>query len=232
MVNLRTNRKGGKMTLEHDAVRERLLADCRRAVAEGGLASVRARDLAARAGVSVGTIYNLFGNLDGLLQAVGSRILADFEAIAARRIEEGMRRLDAETFATQEAELTARLLVLADTYLDYLDRHETEWTAMMNFNRQRQEGRADDWYLAQQQTLFDWIGGLVGRMAVGSTAQMRQLAARALWSSVHGIVSLNYLGQRSAAARLHSWRQIELLVTCFVRGASQSGPVEGLADPA
>lgn len=219
------------MTLEHEAVRERLLADCRAALAEGGLASVRARDLASKAGVSVGTIYNLFGNLDGLLQAAGSRILADFEALAARRIEAGMRRLDAVAFASQEAELTARLLVLADTYLDYLDQHETEWTAMMSFNRQRQEGRADDWYLAQQQTLFDWIGGLVARMAVGASAETRQLAARALWSSVHGIVSLNYLGQRSEAARLHSWRQIELLVSCFVRGASRPASAKHSGDP-
>ncbi|MEZ5801111.1 MAG: hypothetical protein R3D29_12415 [Nitratireductor sp.] len=40
-----------------------------------------------------------------------------------------------------------------------------------------------------------------------------------LWSAVHGIVLLNYLGQASDETRANTWKQIEMLVSSFVRGA-------------
>src|SRR3954469_23605781 len=65
------------MTLEHDAVRETLIGATLALMDEGGLEAVKARPLAQAVGVSVGTIYNLFGSVDGLVMAANMRIYAD-----------------------------------------------------------------------------------------------------------------------------------------------------------
>ena len=71
------------MTLEHTAVREALIKSTLSLMQEGGLAAVKARAVADQAGVSVGTVYNLFGNVDQLMLAANLRIYDDLGAIGA-----------------------------------------------------------------------------------------------------------------------------------------------------
>ncbi|MCC2321995.1 TetR/AcrR family transcriptional regulator [Cellulomonas xiejunii] len=63
-----------------DALRERLLDEATRAVADDGAAALTVRDAAARAGTSSSAVYALFGGRDALLQAVGDRAAARFAA--------------------------------------------------------------------------------------------------------------------------------------------------------
>ena len=58
----------------HDeAVRERLLVESTRVVADSGVEALTVRDAAARAGTSSSAVYSLFGSRDALLRAVGER---------------------------------------------------------------------------------------------------------------------------------------------------------------
>lgn len=56
-----------------EELRELLLATGHAHMAEGGYARFSGREVAKRAGYSVGTIYNVFGSLDQLVAAVNSR---------------------------------------------------------------------------------------------------------------------------------------------------------------
>ena len=69
------------MTLEHAAVREALIKSTLALMQEGGLAAVKARTVADQAGVSVGTVYNLFGNVDQLILAANLKIYEDLGAL-------------------------------------------------------------------------------------------------------------------------------------------------------
>ena len=63
--------------------RERILAAARELIAERGYRDITVRDLAARCGVSVPTLYNQFGGKDALLAAaVESHFRAGFDALA------------------------------------------------------------------------------------------------------------------------------------------------------
>ena len=55
------------MTLKHDAVRDDLIRSTLSLMEQGGLEAVKARAVADAVGVSVGTVYNLFGNVDQLI---------------------------------------------------------------------------------------------------------------------------------------------------------------------
>ncbi|MEV4351030.1 TetR/AcrR family transcriptional regulator [Actinoplanes sp. NPDC049596] len=64
---------------EHDA-RERILAAALKLLGEGGEEAVSTRSVSAAAGVQPPTIYRLFGDKQGLLDAVATRGLLDFLA--------------------------------------------------------------------------------------------------------------------------------------------------------
>jgi AcrR family transcriptional regulator len=64
---------------EHDA-RERILTAALKLLAEGGEEAVSTRSVSAAAGVQPPTIYRLFGDKQGLLDAVATRGLLDFLA--------------------------------------------------------------------------------------------------------------------------------------------------------
>ncbi len=211
------------MTLEHDEVRAKIIAITLGLMDEGGLEMIKARTIAKMAGVSVGSIYNMFGSVDELIQEANAHILSDMnkagQVNAARCETELARKISAGSMEdTGKARLLFRFLNLAETYMDFVEANAARWGAMLAFNRNRAEGAAADWYMAQQNALFDLVGNVLDETRLGDSEETRRIAARALWSSVHGIVTMGYVGQPSKASRKNTWEQIELLVTVFVDG--------------
>lgn len=68
-----------------DDVRERIVAAAARLVAAGGRDAATTRAVAAAAAVQAPTIYRLFGDKRGLLDAVAEQVLAAYVAKKARR---------------------------------------------------------------------------------------------------------------------------------------------------
>lgn len=193
------------MAFDRDDLRERVLGNAEARIASHGAETLRARALALDAGVSVGTIYNLFGSMDGALDALFVRLLTRFEA-EARGLVGG-------------DDARARLMELADAYLDFVTRHEAAWTALLAHNAQR-EDRPDDETVARQGPVFDLVGDVLAD-AVGD-ADERRLLARLLWSSVHGIVQLNYLGIATPEALANTRTMIARLVDLTLLGLADS----------
>ena len=188
------------MAFERDKLQERVLKLAAAQLEAGGADGLRARSVAVEAGVSVGTIYNLFGSMNGLLEAVFEGMTLRFQEQAASRVE-----------AAGSGDRRTSLLALADAYLEFVSRNEAVWSAFLAYNRQRADG-VDDPYLAKQGPLFDLVGDVLAGTSLDQGEAARRMAARMLWSSVHGIVTLNYLGMVSEDARARTREQIELLV--------------------
>lgn len=211
------------MTLKHDEVRSQIITITLGLMDEGGLELIKARTIAKKAGVSVGSIYNMFGSVDELIQETNAHILSDMNKMgqinAAKSETELHRKIaSGEIEDTGKAKLLFRFLQLAGTYMDFVEDNSSRWGAMLAFNRNRAEGAAAAWYLAQQNALFDLVGNVLDETRLGNDEETRLIAARALWSSVHGIVTMGYVGQISNQSRKNTWAQIELLVTVFVDG--------------
>ncbi|MEZ5789411.1 MAG: TetR-like C-terminal domain-containing protein [Nitratireductor sp.] len=73
--------------------------------------------------------------------------------------------------------------------------------AMLSYNRNRAVGIISDNYSTLQDSLFGWIADTLNPTRFGADPDTRFTAARMLWSAVHGIVLLNYLGQASDETR-------------------------------
>ena len=64
--------------------RSRIIAATAKLVAEGGSEAATTRAVASAASVQAPTLYRLFGDKDGLLEAVGEQTLAEFVAGKSR----------------------------------------------------------------------------------------------------------------------------------------------------
>ena len=102
-------------------LRERLKGETQRAIleaaeevfGESGLSGARMEDIAGRAGVSVGTLYNHFKDRDALLK----------DLIVARR-EELLARLDAVLASTEKDGFGSQLEQFVRAVLEHFDSHK------------------------------------------------------------------------------------------------------------
>ena len=210
------------MTLEHAEVRVALINATLSLMEEGGLASVKARAVAEQAGVSVGTVYNLFGNVDQLILAANLKIYEDLGALGAKRmvaIEADLqKRIKSGRLAdTARERLHARLLGLAETYVDFISANANRWSALLAFNRTRAVGESQD-NLQHLNALIDILGDVLKEAPRWRTPAERRLAGRALWSAVHGIVITSYFGD-DKPARQRTMALLELLLATIADGA-------------
>jgi AcrR family transcriptional regulator len=205
------------MTLEHPAVRETLIKTTLKLMEKGGLETVKARKVAELSEVSVGTIYNLFGNFDGLILAASIKVYAQLQAVglaAAQRIE---KDLADKGLRSARERVLYRLSALADTYVDFVAENANRWNALLAFNRTRGlSGTSDN--LQNLTDLMDIIVRMLDEVPVWKTPAERRIAARALWSAVHGVVITNFSVSEQAAARARTSALLNVLLSVITDG--------------
>ena len=209
------------MTLKHDDVRERLIGTTLEFMERGGLEGVQARLVAKAVGISVGTIYNLFGSIDRLVLAANVRIYEHLNALGEARMAEIDAALERKIAAgaisdTPRNRTLERLLGLGATYIDFVAANSKRWAALLAYNRSRGEAISED-TLGHLNKLMDIVGAVIADVPAWRTTRDRRVAARALWSAVHGIVTTNYTGH-GTAARERTMELITVLLTTMVDG--------------
>lgn len=171
------------------ALKDRLIELARGQIEQGGLASLKARDLAAGAGCSVGAIYNLFDDLNALVLEVNGRT---FRALGAH--------VTAAVQAAGQSGANDRLIVMSQAYLGFAAQNTHLWRALFDIQMTAQ-GPVPGWYMESLGKLFSIIAEPLSELFPQMTEQELDLMTRALFSSVHGIVLLG-LERRISAVPL------------------------------
>ena len=96
-------------------LRALLIAQGHGLLAEQGLARFSGREVAKRAGYSVGTIYNVFGSLDRLIAAINSHTFTLWAEFLRERLEQGGED---------------RIRSLVDGYFAFALAHPNLWSAI------------------------------------------------------------------------------------------------------
>jgi len=183
-------------------LREALVAAATRFIAENGYAALRARDLAAEVGCAVGSIYNAFPDIDALILAVKARTLDRLES-------ELISRLGPFSAGGPE-EALARFLSLTHEYVDFADRNWRLWSQA--FEHAAKPSPALDAYMLRLDAILTNIEQPLAVLLPSISPAERRLLARALFGSVHGVVSLGLGGKLGATTleQLH-WQTQSLL---------------------
>ena len=182
------------------ALREKLLDVAELRMADGGLAALRARDLAAEAGCSVGAIYNVFEDLNALAMAVNGRT---FAALGSH--------VTAAVAAAGPCEARARLIVMSEAYLDYAAKHTRLWRALFDLEM-TVEGPVPEWYQDALNGLFALIAAPMREIYPEKSEAELDLIVRAMFSGIHGIVLLGLERRISAVP----YEEIEAMMALFL----------------
>ncbi len=203
----RTDPRTGRRT----ALRDRLTDIAEARIATGGLAALRARDLAAEAGCALGAIYNVFDDLTAIVLAANARTFARLGAQVAAAL------------ATAPADPLEQLVTMAQAYHRFASTNRHAWRALFDLPRPA-DPPAPLWYLAEMDSLFSYIADPLTAIHPQMPAPDRALLTRALFSAVHGIVLLGLEDASAGVPAAEIDRMIALVLRLMV-----PAPVGGTA---
>ncbi|MDY7097244.1 MAG: TetR/AcrR family transcriptional regulator [Pseudomonadota bacterium] len=158
-------------------LRDLLISCGHELMAERGFAKFSAREAARRAGYTVGTIYNVFGGLDGYLIAINSRTFV----LWSRWLEDALTKASTDP--------AARIEALVRAYFEFAETNRNAWMAIYDhrIDRSIEIPRED---AAAREALT----GIVDRevsvtLGTGSPEESQRLV-RSLIATVHGHCAL------------------------------------------
>lgn len=159
-------------------LRDRLVDAAEIRIERDGLQALRARDLAADAGCSLGAIYNAFADLNAIVMAVNGRTFRKLGVTVAQSV------IGAARVSPNE-----RLIMMSNAYLYFASRHNALWRALFDLQMVA-DGQVPGWYLQALNHLFQHIAKPLAEIFPEKDAADLDLMTRALFSAVHGIVLL------------------------------------------
>ncbi len=177
--------------------RHLLIEIARREIESNGLISLKIRDIAAAADCSIGSIYNEFGDFDGLILTVN---------------RETVQRLDAVLAAVPDQDPVARLFGLAEAYLAFFSAHANLLRSLFEHRMENDRPFPED-LLQMVMRTFELMHDPMARLLPDRDPVEVAMLARMMFSATHGIISLG-LEERMVAVPPESLR---FQVTQFVR---------------
>ncbi len=203
-----------------EARRERLRAllieAAERAIADKGLAGLKARELAHEIGCSLGAIYNLVQDLDELVLRVGSRTLS--------RLDDALSEAAARSPAGTDSAIST-LVAVALAYSSFARDNLNLWRTLFE-HRMTGGGEVPEWAVAEQLQMFRHITGPLEILL--PDAAERNLLTRTLFSAVHGVVAIGLEDKLVAVPRRQLDQQIEILVRLIGEGLLRTPNVKTL----
>lgn len=170
-------------------------------LATEGLEGLQARRVAGAADCSVGTIYNLFGSLDMVIIAANAETLGELHQLLLQAKE-------------SEPKLDGQLDALTKAYLEFALARTLEWRALFE-HRFATKTSVPEWYRQSQAELFAVVEELL-------QPAIQAEAARALFSAVHGVVSIALDQKLGEFDRPATERQVQFIVKSIAQGINDN----------
>ncbi|QAU50402.1 TetR/AcrR family transcriptional regulator [Bradyrhizobium guangzhouense] len=170
--------------------RFQILEIARGIIASKGLRSLKVRDVADAAGCSVGSVYNEFGDFDGVILTVN---------------RETVQALTAQLRAVPAEDPVRQLYGLAETYLDFFAENANLLRSLFEHRMEDDRPYPDD-ILQMVMDAFALMHPPLVRVLPDADDVKIALLSRTLFSAVHGIISLG-LEERMVAVPPQMLRQ-------------------------
>ncbi|WP_456734264.1 TetR/AcrR family transcriptional regulator [Bradyrhizobium sp. USDA 3364] len=151
-----------------------LIEIARRSIATKGLRSLKVRDVAEAAGCSIGSVYNEFGDFDGLILTVN---------------RETVQALTTRLKAVPADDPLRQLHRLADAYLGFATEHANLLRSLFEHRMEDDRPFPED-ILTMVMDAFALMHAPLVRLLPDRDPADVALLSRMMFSAVHGIISL------------------------------------------
>jgi AcrR family transcriptional regulator len=185
-----------------DELKEMVLKAAETIIIEEGFSELKVRKIAMEIGYTVGSIYMVFGNVADLIMHINGRTLDDLKIQLKQVIKQ------------DNAELS--IMQLAKTYVSFATEHSNRWSTIFEHRLAENEVKPD-WYQQKIDTIFSLVESQFQSLSAMHSDEQGKLAARALWSGVHGICILTLSGKTDLIGN-DVEKSVVLLVDTFIKG--------------
>jgi AcrR family transcriptional regulator len=167
-----------------------IVAIARDLIASKGLRSLKVRDIAEAVDCSIGSVYNEFGDFDGVILTVN---------------RETVLALTARLVAVPREDPVRQLHGLAATYLDFASEHPNRLRSLFEHRMEEDRPFPED-ILSMVMDAFALMHEPLVRLMPERNPEDVALLSRMMFSAVHGIISLG-LEERMVAVPPEKLRQ-------------------------
>ncbi len=185
-----------------DELKEMVLKAAETIIIDEGFNELKVRKIAMEIGYTVGSIYMVFSNMADLIMHINGRTLDDMTVKLKHVINK------------DNAELS--IMQLAKTYVSFATENSNRWS--MVFEHRLPENKVTlDWYQKKIDAVFSLVELQFQNLANHHSNDQEKLAARTLWSGVHGICILTLSGKTDLIGN-DVEKSVVLLVENFIKG--------------
>lgn len=163
--------------------RDRLIRAAEAAIAQRGLSSLKARDLARETGVALGAIYNLVADLDEVILRVGG--------VTLDRLDHA---LSAATEGASSLSPEQHLVAIATAYRRFAAENLHLWRALFE-HRLAADKPLPEWAVGNQTRLFRHIHAPLSVLMPEAEEGGRAAFSLTLFGAVHGVVAFGLEGR-------------------------------------
>jgi AcrR family transcriptional regulator len=182
--------------------RDLILKVTRRLIASKGLRSLKIRDVAAAANCAIGSIYNEFGDFDGLILTVNRGVVSTLDTVLGK---------------VPKDDPVAHLHGLAQAYLGFARKHPNLLRSLFEHRMEDDRPFPDDLLRSVMRT-FELMHEPMERLLPDADPIEVGLIARTMFSAVHGIIMLGLEERMVAVPPKQLQRQTTLFVDTHLVG--------------
>lgn len=145
-----------------------------------GIASLSTRKIAKEIGCAVGTIYNVFNNLDEIILTINATTMIRLQSALQKE-------------AQQEEDPFAALIRLGKAYVSFSHDNYHLWSLLVD-HKLSPGNTLPESFRKKVEDLFLLVSRLVAPLVLGDQERADR-AAKVLWASLHGVCSLAMSGK-------------------------------------
>ena len=162
-------------------VREMIISASFDIVSNEGLEALSARKIATTIGYTVGTLYNIFSNMDEILLYLNNRVLNFFiEGLTTKLSENKGGAVDG-------------LLIIAKHYVLFSEEHYHLWHLLFIKKNLLPQSELPTWYIAKVGNLQKIVMSQIEKLNIPHADIAVETCI--YWAGVHGVASLNKSGK-------------------------------------
>lgn len=163
-----------------EELKEMSVISARKIIAAQGLSNLNMRRIAGDIGYTVGTLYNVFEDMDDLMMHINAATLDSLYEMLEKDVPQN------------DKNAPRALKKIARSYIRFAEENFNLWNVLTNYEQMTEEDRPD-WYIEKTARLFRMVETHLAPLCKTTTKAER--SAKILWASVHGICVLGLNGR-------------------------------------
>jgi AcrR family transcriptional regulator len=171
-------------------------------LSEEGSHSLSTRKIASRIGYSVGTLYNIFQNLEDIYIHINGQTLDTLTSILDAALNDGSG---------------SPIKSIAYAYIKFSRDDFNSWSLLFEY-RFQDDIIVPKWYLEKIERIYNIVGSALGRMLkIEDTKELKEHIT-VLWAGIHGICVLSTKGKLIRAGIQESQVLIDNFIDNYIKG--------------